>query len=124
MQRDALDLGWRSHLVASAFGACIDERDDCIVLRTPDNPAYYWGNCLIVPQPPRDADVAHWLWRFDAEIASRQPQSRHVAIGISAPRLDAPLPAWRDAGFEREETMALSLQRAGLRSAPGARSMT
>ena len=100
MQRDALDLGWRSHLVASAFGACIDERDDCIVLRTPDNPAYYWGNCLIVPQPPRDADVAHWLWRFDAEIASRQPQSRHVAIGISAPRLDAPLPAWRDAGFD------------------------
>jgi ribosomal protein S18 acetylase RimI-like enzyme len=114
-----LGLGWRSHLLACRFGAEITERDDCIVLRTPANPTYYWGNCLIVPQAPRDGDLAHWLARFDAEIAAHQPESRHVAIGVDAQTMPHALPSWRAAGVDEfDATAVLALEPAGLVDAP------
>jgi RimJ/RimL family protein N-acetyltransferase len=114
-----LGPGWRSHLLASRFGAEVAARDDCVVLRTPDNPTYYWGNCLILPEAPRNGDVAHWLRRFDEEIARLQPESRHVAIGVNAPALTHALPSWRAAGIDEfDATAVLALGRTGLVEAP------
>jgi ribosomal protein S18 acetylase RimI-like enzyme len=114
-----LRLGWQSHLLACRFGAEVIERDDCVVLRTPDNPTYYWGNCLILPDVPRDGDVDRWLARFDDEIARRQPESRHVAIGVDASVLGHALPRWRAAGVDEFDDMAvLALEPAGLIDAP------
>jgi ribosomal protein S18 acetylase RimI-like enzyme len=117
-----LGLGWQSHLLACRFGAHIAERDDCIVLRSPDNPSYYWGNCLILPRAPRDAELPHWLARFDAEITQKQPQSRHLAIGIDAHDLPHPLPSWRVAGVDELDAMAvLALERRQLAARPSVR---
>ena len=122
MRVEELGLGWQSHLLACRFGAQIIERDDCIVLRIPDNPTYYWGNCLILPAPPRDDDVAHWLARFHEEIARHQPESTHRAFGIDAAALDDALPAWRAAGIDEFDEMAvLTLEPAGLAARPSAR---
>jgi ribosomal protein S18 acetylase RimI-like enzyme len=119
---DQLSLGWRSHLLACRFGAEIVERDDCIVVRSPSNPTYYWGNCLILPTPPHDGDLSHWLRRFDEEITSRQPESKHLAFGIDAAQLPGPLPSWRVAGIDEFDAMAvLTLERAGLAAAPAVR---
>ncbi len=85
------------------------ERDDCIVVRTPGNPTFYWGNCLVLPAPPGDADLAHWQARFDAEIGNLQPDSRHVAIGVAAPWPGMPLPRWEAAGFAVHRTTMLRL---------------
>jgi ribosomal protein S18 acetylase RimI-like enzyme len=117
-----LNLGWQSHLLANRFGAKITERDDCIVLRTPANPTYYWGNCLILPAPPRDDEVARWLARFDDEIASQQPASTHRAFGINAATLSDPLPSWRAAGIDEfDELAVLTLEAAGLAGQPAVR---
>ena len=122
MRVQTLGLGWQSHLLACRFGARIDERDDCIVLRTPDNPTYYWGNCLILPAAPRDVQLAHWLQRFAQEIGSLQPLSQHVAIGVDAATLADPLPSWRAAGIDEfDETAVLRLDRAGLAAQPALR---
>ncbi len=122
MKIDQLGLGWQSHLLACRFGGEIDERDDCIVMRSPSNPTYYWGNCLILPAAPRDADLALWLRRFDEEIASRQPQSTHVAVGVNVATLSEALPSWRNAGIDEfDETAVLTLERAGLSAAPTVR---
>jgi ribosomal protein S18 acetylase RimI-like enzyme len=113
MRFSDLDLGWRSHLLATQGGDQI-ERDDCIVLRSPANPGYYWGNCLIVPTVADD-QVAHWLARFEEEIPPRPPASRHVAIGVNAPMSPAQaLPAWRAAGFEVLRNTVLRIEPAGL----------
>lgn len=115
MRVQDLCVGWRSHLLACRFGAEVTERDDCIVLRTPGNPTYYWGNCLILPAAPRDTQLAHWLRRFDHEIAHRQPESKHLAIGINAETLDDPLPSWRAAGIDEfDDTAVLTLTPAAL----------
>jgi ribosomal protein S18 acetylase RimI-like enzyme len=119
MRAEDLGLGWRSHLLACRFGGEIIERDDCIVVRSPSNPTYYWGNCLILGEPPRDGDLAHWLDRFDDEIASRQPESAHLAFGIDTAVLDDPLPAWRAAGIDEiDDTAVLTLSRDALSAPP------
>lgn len=115
MKIDQLRLGWRSHLLACGFGSEIVERDDCIVVRTPSNPTYYWGNCLILPEAPRDDDLAHWLRRFDDEIARRQPESQHLAFGVDAAVLPHALPSWRSEGIDEfDDTAVLTLEPAGL----------
>jgi RimJ/RimL family protein N-acetyltransferase len=119
LQTRELGLGWQSHLLACHFGAVIAERADCIVLRSPANPTYYWGNCLILSAAPRDVDLARWLARFDEEIASEQPESRHLAFGVNAAALTDPLAAWRAAGIDEfHEIATLTLEPAGLRARP------
>ena len=122
MRVDQLSLGWQSHLLACRFGAEITEREDCIALRTPGNPSYYWGNCLILPAAPRDEDLPYWLARFADEITSRQPASKHVAIGIDAAVLEHELPSWRAAGFDEfEDAAVMTLEPAGLSPQPSVR---
>jgi GNAT superfamily N-acetyltransferase len=101
--------GWRTDFILHRFGAEVIERDDCLVVRTPANPTFYWGNCLVLPHAPLDEDLAHWRARFDEEIARPQPESRHVAIGVDAPYAGEAMPSWRVAGFELKVTMMLRL---------------
>lgn len=92
--------GARTDLALHRFGAQILELPDCLAVRTPSNPSFYWGNYLMLPQAPADADLPHWLQRFDELIARPQPASRHVAIGINTIYAGQQLPAWEAAGFE------------------------
>lgn len=114
----SLSLGWQTDLIFARFDGLVIERADCVVVRTPGNPLFYWGNCLILPQPPRDAELAHWLARFDAEVGRYTPESGHVSIGFDASGPHEPLLAWQEAGFEVFATAQLSADAAGLR-APG-----
>jgi GNAT superfamily N-acetyltransferase len=104
-----LRTGWQTDLILHRFGGELIEREDCLVLRTPANPTFYWGNCLVLPRAPRDEDLAHWLTRFEAEISGPQPASRHVAIGVDAPWAGEALPAWTEAGFETFQHTLLRL---------------
>ena len=79
---DALSLGWRTELIFHRFDAQIIERPECIVVRTPHNPTFYWGNFLLLDHPPAEGDAPRWRALFDTEIARRQPESRHLAFGI------------------------------------------
>ncbi len=111
--------GWASDFMLHREGGLVTEREDCIVVRTPANPTFYWGNFLLLPQAPADGALAHWLGRFDAEIGAMQPESLHAAFGINAPPLDERLPAWQAAGFERIASAVLRLQPGGLRAPAG-----
>ena len=122
MRLDELHAGWQSHLLACGFGAEIEERDDCIVLRSPTNPSHYWGNCLILPTAPRDVELAHWLARFDEEIVQRQAASRHLAFGVNAATLAHRLPSWHAAGIDEfNEIAVLALEPSQLLRAPAPR---
>lgn len=109
--------GWRTDAIPHRFEGEIVERDDCLVVRTPANPTYYWGNCLVVQQPPADGELAHWLARFDDEIVRHQPGSQHVAIGIDAEWRSETWPAWQAAGFEVIVNHMLRLQPGDLQPA-------
>jgi GNAT superfamily N-acetyltransferase len=64
--------------LARTRGPVID-RDDFLVVRTPDDPSYYAGNALVLPAAPQVGEVAYWTRKFAAELGA-DPDIRHVAL--------------------------------------------
>ncbi|HKX43071.1 MAG TPA: hypothetical protein VJO99_18075, partial [Burkholderiaceae bacterium] len=110
-----LSLGWRTDLIFARFDGKVVARDDCLVVRTPANPGFWWGNFLLLDRAPRAGDAAHWTKRFAAEIGKHQPGSRHVAFGIDAPeRFELPAD-FVAAGFTLGAATVLTMRREQLR---------
>jgi RimJ/RimL family protein N-acetyltransferase len=59
-------------------GAEVSDRGDYLVIRTPDNPDFWWGNFLLLARLPAPGQGREWLARFAAEF----PAARHVALGV------------------------------------------
>lgn len=62
-------------------GSLVEEHADHLVVRTPANPTYHWGNCLILDTAPDSGRIGDWVSVFAREF----PNARHVAIGIDDP---------------------------------------
>ena len=65
--------------LAATRGHVID-RGDYIVVETPDDPIYYFGNYLVMPAPPQVGEVGFWTRRFDDELGKKNRAIRHVAF--------------------------------------------
>ncbi len=78
-------LGYRTDLaLLELSGARISSRADCLVIETPENPAFYWGNFLLFPQAPTPEDFSRWPRRFKEELG-HQEKIRHVCFGWDQP---------------------------------------
>jgi GNAT superfamily N-acetyltransferase len=74
-----LPLGWRTDLaVLRLGGAEITEHADHLVVRSPHNPTYYWGNFVLVTDPAVVDDPERWLAEFERLF----PAADHRAIGL------------------------------------------
>jgi len=60
-------------------GASIVDRGDYLVVETPDDPGYYFGNLLALPAAPQIGEVAYWTRRFALELG-KKPEIRHVTL--------------------------------------------
>jgi GNAT superfamily N-acetyltransferase len=77
----ALPLGWWTDLaVLRLGGAEIAEHGDHVVVRSPANPTYYWGNFVLVTDPAAVDAPARWLAEFEQYF----PDAAHRAIGLVA----------------------------------------
>ncbi len=47
--RDRSSLGYRTDLFVRAFDGVVEDRGRHIVVRTPSNPGFWWGNFLLYP---------------------------------------------------------------------------
>jgi len=103
---DVTSLGYRTDLaLLAAGGAQITDRGDHLVVRSPDNPTYWWGNFVLV-QAPRDRwDADHWLQVFAAEF----PDARHLALGVDDPTATAQdLAALTQRGLRVEQAVVMT----------------
>ena len=74
-------------------------------MRTPDNPGFWWGNFLLLAEPPEPGSAGRWLARFAAEF----PGARHVALGVDTADADTVVPGdFIEAGLEPERCVALT----------------
>jgi len=74
-------LGYRTDLAILALqGSQVSDRGDHLVIRTTDNPDYWWGNFLLL-RDLKPGSGAGWLASFAAEF----PGARHVALGVDEP---------------------------------------
>jgi GNAT superfamily N-acetyltransferase len=78
-------LGYRTDLMIRALeGSQVEDRGDYLVIRTPGNPTYWWGNFLLLAAP-RPGQAARWVAAFTSEF----PAARHVAIGVDVTEISA-----------------------------------
>ena len=51
-------LGYRTDLMIRALeGSQLADRGDYLVVRTPQNPSYWWGNFLLLSDPPQPGEA-------------------------------------------------------------------
>jgi len=73
-------LAYQTDLIFPAFDGEIIDRGDYVVVRTPSNPTFYWGNFLLFSRPPGRGDFVQWRELFASEIGL-PPQVEHQAFG-------------------------------------------
>lgn len=72
-------LGVRTDLALLRLGgSTVEERDDHLVIRSPHNPTFWWGNFLLLRGAPPVEQTDHWLAVFAASF----PDAEHVAVGF------------------------------------------
>ena len=99
---DIKSLGYRTDIMLRLLeGSERTDHGDYVVIRSPANPAYWWGNFLLMAAPPAPGGAVSWRSRFDAEF----PAAEHLALGLDVTDASAIDPAeFQAAGltFRRE----------------------
>jgi len=73
---DVRSLGFRTDLMLRRMaGSDIEEHTGYLVVRTPANPGFWWGNFVLFAGPPTGTDAL-------AVFAAEFPGAAHVAIGV------------------------------------------
>lgn len=76
---DVRSLGYRTDLALLRLGgSVVEDRGTHLVVRTPANPTFHWGNFLLLAAPPEPGSGDHWLDTFEREL----PASLHRAFGV------------------------------------------
>jgi len=102
-------LGFQTDLMLRRLaGARVTDRSDYLVVETPQNPAFYWGNFLLLAAPPEPGSAERWLDIFAGEL----PAADHVAIGIDGVDGDTgDITGLLAAGLELELSVVLTAER-------------
>jgi len=103
---DIVSLGCRTDLALLQLGGTeVDDRGDHLVVRSPHNPRFWWGNYLLLSGVPAPEDTDAWLERFAAEF----PGAQHVALGFDGTqgRVDD-LAAFTERGLKCESSTVMT----------------
>jgi hypothetical protein len=72
-------LGYRTDIMIRVLeGSHTEDRGDYLVVRTPANPSFWWGNFLLLSAAPSAGGLQGWLETFASEF----PAALHVTLGI------------------------------------------
>ena len=85
-------------------GGLVEVRPDYLVVRTPSNPTFHWGNCLILRAAPSRGTLADWVETFRSE----HPDAAHLAVGIDDPDADLDPAEAVPLGLEIERDVVLT----------------
>jgi len=101
-----VSLGFLTDLALLRLGGThVDDRGDFLVVRSPHNPTYWWGNFLLLGPVPAPEDSQRWLDQF----ARAFPQAGHVAIGFNTNDGDVDSLDWFAArGFRTEQLTVMT----------------
>lgn len=102
---DVQSLGFRTELsLLEKSGSQVVDRGTHLVVRTPANPTYYWGNFLLLPAPPAADDVQRWLDEHRREF----PDAGHTTLGVDRFTSDDDLEPLREAGMELDVPVTMT----------------
>ncbi len=72
-------LAYRTDLALLELGgSLVEDHGTHLVVRTPDNPGFYWGNYLLLAEPPEADSGEHWVETFERAF----PEAAHRTFGV------------------------------------------
>lgn len=78
-------LGFRTDIMLlTLHGSDVEDHGDHLVVRTPGNPGFWWGNFVLLRDLPGPGDVRRWEQVFAHEL----PEAVHRTFGIDGTRGD------------------------------------
>lgn len=99
-------LGHRTSLaLLEQAGSTVVDRGDHVLVSTASNPDFWWGNFLLLREPPTVEQAPEWVARFEKEL----PWAEHRAFGLDDP--DAPTSAFStlaDLGYRVERNTVMT----------------
>lgn len=103
---EVLSRAWRTDLaLLAASGSTIEHRGTHLVVRTPDNPGFRWGNFVLLRRAPLRQQVERWVGLHEELF----PGSQHRTFGVDDPSGDrGSLTVFADLGFETSESAVLT----------------
>lgn len=107
--RPVQSLAHQTDLLISRFRSQIEDRGPYLVIKTPENPSFHWGNYLLFPEPPETGDRQRWPELFRREFPDPQAV-RHIAFSWDSPE-SGNASAFIPDGYRLETTVALSTNR-------------
>jgi len=111
-------LALRTNLLFHRFDGRVLDRGHYLVVHSPRNPGYYYGNLLVMADPPRPGDAASWCELFAREVGEPLGVD-HVTLawdGDDAGHTDELVTA----GFELEANVTLACSEGqAARAVPG-----
>lgn len=98
--------GLRSEMMFHRLNGEVIDRGAYLVVRTPDNPGFYFGNLLVFFEPPGRGAAAVWRALFAAEFADN-PEIKHCTLAWDAGGVRGEVAPLEAAGFEVNESVVL-----------------
>ena len=86
-------------------GSLVEDRGDHLIVRTPSNPTFHWGNCLLVTDAEAVADAGRWTTAF----AEAFPRATWIAIGLVAMPQERAAWAAQGLGLELDDVLVTTV---------------
>lgn len=103
---EILSRAWQTDLaLLESSGSLIEQHGTYLVVRTPGNPGYHWGNFVLLRRTPMRRDLPAWEQVFAAAL----PDATHFAFGVDDPEGDLrSLRPFADAGYRLEVSAVMT----------------
>ena len=89
--------GWATDLaILEHTGSRVEEHPDHLVVRTPANPGFYWGNFVLVTNEDTVDDADRWVGAFGEAF----PEASWVSVGL--PTMPSAPDSWVALGLDLE----------------------
>lgn len=106
------DIEIRSLLTATDIDvlpdtSIVEDHGEYVLVRTPTNPTFHWGNFLLFRRPPAPGDRARWEATFEEHFAAAGG-CRHCALCWDVPgEIGAAQSEFIDQGYDADDAVAL-----------------
>ena len=100
-------IGLKTDLFFHQFSGNVISKENYLVIHTPNNPEYYWGNYLIFDGPPKKTDSKKWIDAFKNEFGHRKSID-HIAFTWDLGEVSN-LDEFVEKGFHIDKSIILTL---------------
>jgi RimJ/RimL family protein N-acetyltransferase len=107
-------LGYQTDLIFASYDGEVINRGNYLVVRTPTNPSFYWGNYLLFEHPPMEGDYQKWQELFVKEIGT-PPLVTHQVFGWDTTNNDmGAIQPFLENGYHIEQSVVLTTRQLAL----------